>query len=148
MTDLLKEVVVEKKDYFVDDKKFTKYKITVDVDEPVSDLVYYQNIPKCLVAQANNIYFNGKNYHVVEEDPVIAWHFSDVQDKIEMTYDVEGDIDDECVSQIKDFIYSTSMNTNEGFDMSKMILIFTIIFLVIILVIIIQGRSNFSFKNN
>ena len=140
------EVVVEKKSYFVSNKKFTKYKITVDVDDPVSDLVYYQNIPKCLVAQANNIYFNGKNYHVVEEDPVIAWHFSNVQEKIEMTYEVEGEIDEYCASQVKDFIYSTSMNTKGGVDSSRIILISTIIILIIVLVIIIQGRSNVSLR--
>jgi hypothetical protein len=49
----------------------------------------------------SDIDFDYKDYKIIKEDPIIAWHFSDVKDKIDLTYRVKKKIDPDCLKQIK-----------------------------------------------
>ncbi len=142
--DLKKIIQVEKKEYLTTEgKKFTKYKITVDSkNKQIDDLIYYQNIPKCLAEKAENIYFNGKNYNIIEKDPIIAWHFSQVKDKIEITYDIEGTIPESCLDELRDFIYSASMKDKKQINIMSIILPFLIIPVIIFIVIFMQRHEE------
>ena len=104
-----KDIKLEKKELEIEGKLFTKYRITLEKDETLNDFSYYQNIPKCIAEKAENMYFNGKNYNVVEEDPVIAWHFAEVKDDLQLTYEVEGSISDECVNELKEYAFTSSL---------------------------------------
>ena len=110
---LKKSIKVEKKEFEIDNEVYTRYKISIETKNPIHDFAYYQNIPKCLAQRTDNIFFNGKNYQIIETDPIIAWHFTDVIDKIEMTYDVKGAIPDSCLQDLKDFAYSSTLVENK-----------------------------------
>jgi hypothetical protein len=128
---------MEKKEYTMDGKLFTKYKITIDSLTPISNLDYYLDIPKCLAQRTENIHFNGKNYNIIESDPLIMWHFVDVDDKIEFTYEVEGYIPDTCIDELKDFVYSASLGSSNENTSKPFNLLYPILVIILILGIVI-----------
>ncbi len=132
----------EKMVFMKEDKKFTRYRLSMKVEDPVEDFVYYQNVPKCLAQQSQNIYFNGKNYNVIEDDPVIAWRFANVEEDLEITYDVEGTVDKGCLDKLEDFVYSS--NFKEGEYSPVNIAIPSLILIAIILgVVLIKTKFEF-----
>ncbi|MBN2367528.1 thrombospondin type 3 repeat-containing protein [Candidatus Woesearchaeota archaeon] len=141
-----KDIRIEKKEETIAGRLFTRYKITIDSPESIENLAYYQNIPKCLVHEAEQIYFNGKNYDIVEKDPLIAWHFTSVNRSIELTYDVEGNISEECVDQLKDFAFMTKMESNKKQVVSKIILVPVLIVLFVISIVVILKKGKDTAK--
>jgi hypothetical protein len=127
-------------------KTFTKCRITIDTKKPISNFVYLQNIPKCLASKADNIYFNGKNYNILEKDPLIAWHFTDVQTKIELVYEVEGKVTDECMADLKDFAYATGVS--KDISDPRIFLPLLLIPIIGIIIIYIQKKSDKKGKDD
>ena len=66
----------------------------------LTDLAVYIEIPKCLAQHINEVKFANPNYKVIKDDPLIMWHFSNAQDVIDLSYDIEGEIDEECKKQL------------------------------------------------
>ncbi|MFH2019977.1 MAG: thrombospondin type 3 repeat-containing protein [archaeon] len=133
-------IKIEKKEYTKDGKLFTKYKIGFLTDEPLNNLAYYQNIPKCIADKTDNIYFNGKNYNIIEKDPIIAWHFAEVSSDIELTYEVEGSIPDACLEELKGFAYASTVIQPK--KATNIVLPGIILAIVIIAVIMMQNKKN------
>jgi hypothetical protein len=123
-------------------RNFTRYRIIIDAKGPLTNLSYYQTIPKCLAEKAENIYFNGKNYNIIETDPVIAWHFAKVDEKLELSYDVEGDVSQDCMDQIKDFIYAGDYKKRGGIDINKVLLAVFLIPIIVFIVIMSIKRPE------
>ena len=140
--DIKESIKIEKKEFYIDGELYTRYKITIETDNPMHDFSYYQNIPKCLAEKTDNIFFNGKNYQIIEADPIIAWHFTDIEDKVEMTYDVKGSISESCLEDLKDFAYSTS------FEKSKkpfgLILPIAVIIIVVFVFLLFEHHISVS----
>ena len=67
----------------------------------LKDVEYTLFIPKCLTKYLHDIDFQNKNYTIIEEDPVIAWHFVEVQDSVDLSYEIEGQIAPACLEKIK-----------------------------------------------
>ncbi|MEM2138887.1 MAG: thrombospondin type 3 repeat-containing protein, partial [Candidatus Woesearchaeota archaeon] len=137
------KIVIETKEYFLNNKKYTKYKISID-SKDLSNLYYYQNIPKCLAKNAENLYFNGKNYQIIENDPIIAWKFTNIteaNEKLEITYDIEGTINQECLNELKDFIY-TSIDQKEDKNVFYFLIPIILIVVIIIIILFIEKKSN------
>jgi hypothetical protein len=138
--DVKNNIKIESKEHYMDNKLYTKYKITIDTKKSLHDFSYYQHIPKCIAEKTNNIFFKGKNYEIIQTDPIIAWHFSDVNEKIEMTYEVEGIISDECLDTLKDFAYSS--NTIEKEKPNNTINFVLAVISIILLIIIFVYRKK------
>jgi hypothetical protein len=141
-TNLDKNVKIEAKEYLVNGSEFTKYRVTIDSKKPLSGLNYYLNIPKCLAQKSENIFFNGKNYNIIEKDPIISWHFANVQNKVELTFDVEGSLKDACVEDLKEFIYSKNTSSNKTTNPLKIILPLLSIPLIIFFVMYLQAKKK------
>jgi hypothetical protein len=133
-------IKVEKKEYYKGEKLFTKYRITVETETPIKNFVYYQIIPKCLAEKAENIYFNGKNYHIIERDPIIAWQFAEVKNKVEMIYEVEGSVSESCLEELKDLIMASSFNYDplKTRDLKKIVIPILASIILIFLVIFFE----------
>ena len=105
-------------------------------------MVYYQNIPKCMAERSENIYFNGKNYQVMDKDPLIAWHFANVENQVEMTYDIKGDISKECVKEMKDFIYSKNLVEDDNNRLIGIIFPIFVIVMAISITLYLNAKKN------
>jgi hypothetical protein len=84
---------------YQDDK--TQVKNTIESDKYMEDFTYTLFIPKCLTKYLDDLEFDNENYTIIEEDPVIAWHFTEVSNNINLDYEVEGSILPECLEKIK-----------------------------------------------
>jgi len=76
-------------------------KNTINPKNELKDFDYNLYIPKCLTPYLEQIEFENKDYKIIKEDPLIAWHFANVNDKINLNYKVKGQIDESCLEQIK-----------------------------------------------
>ncbi len=67
---------------------------------------YYLYIPKCVLEELGDVTLADlniayKNYEIIKEDPIIAWHFVNVNDRIDLNIDVKGRISEDCLKQIR-----------------------------------------------
>jgi hypothetical protein len=136
--ELKKGIIIESKEYLLGGKTFTRYRITIKSDKQRLNFAYFQNIPKCVALKASNIYFNGKNYNVIEKDPVIAWQFAFVPNEFEITYDIEGSITDSCIEELREFAYASIMQRQR--NPANVILPLLFIPVIIFAVILLQKR--------
>jgi hypothetical protein len=146
--DLKEFITIETKEYMSNGKLFTKYKITIDSKKPINDLDYYLDIPKCLAKRTENMFFNGKNYNIIESDPLIMWHFVDVKDKIEFTYDVEGNVPQDCINELKNFIYTTNLNTEIKVESDTINIVLPILIIISILLFVMYIEKQFHNEND
>ncbi len=79
----------------------TILKNTINPTNELKDFEYNLYIPKCLTPYLDQIEFENKDYTIIKEDPLIAWHFVNVNDRIDLNYEVKGEIDEACLEQIK-----------------------------------------------
>jgi len=60
----------------------------------------FLDIPKCMAEKLNEIAFKNKNYKVISDDPLIVWHFTELSNKIDLSYEISKDIDvEDCEKQ-------------------------------------------------
>jgi hypothetical protein len=77
-------------------------KHTFTPDKPLTDASLYLHIPKCLANYTDDIEWETKYDELILEDPLIAWHFLEVNDRIDLSYKVHGNMpDEECLKKIK-----------------------------------------------
>ncbi len=145
--DIKKHIKIEKKEYLVEGRLFTKYKITIYRTKPISNFTYYQNIPKCLAEKAENIYFKGKNYNIIENDPIIAWHFANIDRETELTYDVEGSISDQCIQKLKDFAYSAFLEQDTQIKNPINIILPFILIIVVISIVLYFHKYTYPIEH-
>jgi cysteine-rich repeat protein len=94
------EVVDQSIDYIYDNDT-TLIKNNIESKQNLQDFEYTLFIPKCLTKYLKDIDFKNDNYTIIEEDPVIAWHFVEVSDSIDLSYEVNGQISYACLEKIK-----------------------------------------------
>ncbi len=82
-------------------KDSTEIKNTISPGNELKDVTYHLEIPKCLSPYLEDIEFENQDYTIIKDDPLIAWHFNDVNDRIDLSYKIEKQIDKECLEQIK-----------------------------------------------
>lgn len=79
----------------------TRISSTLETDKSINGLKYTLYIPKCLSPYLSQIKFDNPNYTIIKEDPIIAWHFVEVKDRIDLNYEVDGRISEQCMEKIK-----------------------------------------------
>ncbi|MBN2422812.1 hypothetical protein JXB41_06285 [Candidatus Woesearchaeota archaeon] len=67
----------------------------------LNDTTLYLEIPKCMAEYVDLIDFHDENFDIIQDDPIIAWHFVEIKDRVDLTYEVEGEIPEWCLEQIK-----------------------------------------------
>ena len=71
-------------------------------DGTLSDASLYLHIPKCLANYTSEIEWETEFDEIILDDPLIAWHFVDIDDRIDLSYKVHGDLpDEECLKKLK-----------------------------------------------
>ncbi|MFC1691015.1 PKD domain-containing protein [Nanoarchaeota archaeon] len=87
------------KSIYEDEK--TKIETQIRPKKAMKDVRVYLEIPKCLAKHIKDIKFNNQKFEVVKDDPIVVWHYAELTDKIDLQYEVEGKIDEDCLKQIK-----------------------------------------------
>ena len=85
--------------YLVGNK--TRITTSINPKNNMTDVSVYLVIPKCLAEHIKDIEFHDKNYEIIQDDPLIVWHFPNLDKKVDLTYEIEGQLSDECKQQIK-----------------------------------------------
>ncbi len=78
----------------------TKIIIRVEPVQELGGISIYEFLPKCLANNINELRLM-KGYEVIESDPLMVWHFDSLEDKREITYEVDKDLSEECKELIK-----------------------------------------------
>ncbi|MFC1723828.1 putative metal-binding motif-containing protein, partial [Nanoarchaeota archaeon] len=86
---LTKDAFTVEKSSVVKDGK-TELKLVVKVLKPMTDVTIYEWIPKTVAQKAEDIEFEIEP-KVIVEDPLIAWHFKELQGEKELKYRVKGE---------------------------------------------------------
>ena len=110
----------------------------------LENFTYNLYIPKCLTEYLDDIDFEYENYEIIKDDPLIAWHFVDVDERIDLSYKVKGKIDSECLAQIQGL--PIAFIPEESNDNKVAFLVFIVIILLVMVGIL--GVSNRSLKEN
>lgn len=79
----------------------TRLKNKISTNDSIKDISYTLFIPKCLANHVNEIDFENKDYTIIEDDPIIAWQFSDTGQDFDIGYTIKGKISEQCLEQIK-----------------------------------------------
>jgi hypothetical protein len=79
---------VKKSSQIKDGRTFVKLEIIPIQD--LFDVTVYEEIPKELAGSTDDIVFNIAP-RVVRKDPLVAWHFAEVKERIDLSYEIEGE---------------------------------------------------------
>ena len=139
------EVVNQSIDYSYTETK-TVVKNNIVPEKNLHELEYTLFIPKCLTTYLDDIKFENQNYTIIKEDPVIAWHFVDVEDRIDLGYTVNRKIDPECLEKIKGLpiakVIGGDLDKEDQYGAPKMIITSLVILLGVSLVVYYQKKPR------
>jgi hypothetical protein len=97
--DLTQEITVNR------DKNQTEFKITIDYNESeavIGDVYIYTEIPKCLIEIIKEELIESEyEFEIINEDPLIAWHFDSILDVETINYNIKAVADEDCANQAK-----------------------------------------------
>jgi len=82
------------------DGERTTFHLRLVPDQSLRGVGVPVEIPKCLAAHVRDLELSGE-YRVVRDDPLIVWNFDRLDQPADITFSVEGDIDEECKQQLR-----------------------------------------------
>lgn len=69
--------------------------IKINPDKVMYNVTIIEEIPKDLAFNVSEIEFENDNYEVIEDDPVLMWHFEELREDVEINYKVKGEVNEE-----------------------------------------------------
>ncbi|MBW3020047.1 hypothetical protein KY334_02015, partial [Candidatus Woesearchaeota archaeon] len=108
--------------------------VIVKAEEDLIDFEYYQRIPKCMALLASLIKFKNENYTVVEDDPLVVWHFAEVKKgtELDFSFEILGEVSPDCYNLMKDIFYEEKFSPiNWTGVISGLLVLSTISFIVV-----------------
>lgn len=78
----------------------THVEARIETDNELGELDVYMKIPKCMAEKLNELVFYDDNFKIIAEDPLIMWHFAEVTEDIDISYEVLKEIERECEEQL------------------------------------------------
>jgi len=78
----------------------TRVSVTIVPKKPLYNLSIYEKIPKEIAAAVGDITFHASNYEVLESDPLIVWHFEELNEPATTSYSVEKQLAEEDTAAI------------------------------------------------
>jgi len=82
-------IEIRKSSYLDKVEQSTKINLTIIPSRVLYNFSVYENIPKCLAEKIDEIVFREGNYTILNADPLIAWHFIEVTDRIDLSYELK-----------------------------------------------------------
>ncbi|MCM2325793.1 MAG: MopE-related protein [Candidatus Woesearchaeota archaeon] len=62
---------------------------------------FYLNIPKCLTPYLDDLEFELEPDEIINPDPLVAWHFATVNERVDLSYKIKKKIDEKCLKEIQ-----------------------------------------------
>ena len=97
----------------------TLLKNKISTNNSIKDMEYTLFIPKCLANHIDEIEFENKEYTIIEDDPIIAWHFADSGKDINIDYKIKGRISEQCLAQVKGLPIANLIDLTEKTNIFK-----------------------------
>jgi len=95
------------RDIEVEDGK-TKVNITLDPKNVLYNVSFYEQIPKCMILflkwgliNESDIAFSNMDFEIVQEDPVIMWHFDVIDKPTHLSYELNKEVLEDCLKLLK-----------------------------------------------
>jgi len=102
--DIQRTVAIDK------EAKTTTVTLSITPKQPLKDVAIYEGIPKCLSEYLSQVVFSNNEFEIIEEDPLIMWTFSHINEKSKLSYIVGKAVSKECTDLLVGFgIASPSM---------------------------------------
>ncbi len=96
------EVHISAEEFQKDGETYTKITTTLVPKQKLTDVDLYQEIPKCLAKHIDELNIpNRERLKIINPDPLIVWHFDEIEEEVDLTFDVKGILDPDCIEQIK-----------------------------------------------
>lgn len=86
------------------DKGKTQIETKLSPKNKLEGVNVYLKIPKCAAEHVNQIKFKNKNFKVIADDPLIMWQFEKADEEILLSYELEKELDDDCLKELKAMI--------------------------------------------
>ncbi|MFP4401155.1 MAG: hypothetical protein ACLFPQ_04710, partial [Candidatus Woesearchaeota archaeon] len=93
--------VTKTEQYYSVENEETLLSTKIVPDNELKDVEVYIEFPKCAAEYVDEIEFENENYKIVKDDPLVMWHFSEVNEDVELEYKVKKPLDADCVAQLK-----------------------------------------------
>lgn len=77
------------------------YTTNIEPKKDLKDVKVYLKIPKCLAEHLSEIEFDRKDYEIIEEDPLIAWSFDEINTPLALKFKTLKEVDKDCWEQIQ-----------------------------------------------
>ncbi|GEM_PF-4396342 len=128
--------------------KFTKDGVTfstvttsIKPKKGLKNVSYYQEIPKCLAQHIDELEFKNKDLlKVVNPDPLIMWRFDDIQSDVDLSFNVRGVIDEDCIRQIKDLALAEALGLDLKEDKTPKLLLTLLVLPIIAIIFLYFSR--------
>lgn len=100
-----REVINLTQSYYINNvTNQTTFVIDIDFDRSKSlvNVSIYQEIPKCLIEiiTAELVHSQNRMFEILNEDPLIVWHFDNLIDAEQIQYTINAIADEDCTNQI------------------------------------------------
>ncbi|MFC1741244.1 putative metal-binding motif-containing protein [Nanoarchaeota archaeon] len=134
-------VNVKKRSVIMDGR--TRIHVEIVPTQDLKQFTVYEYIPKFIAESAADIQFSVQP-EIIQDDPLVAWHFDELKEKADLYYEVEGGIEDahEKTSTLTIAEETTPRKRPWYFDLIPLISIPILGFLFIILVQIAHRRKT------
>lgn len=80
----------------------TKVTIEIVPKTPLEDVSLYELIPKCFVNFIEQVAFD-EEYEVIKSDPLVVWHFANLEETTVLGYEAAPEVDAECAELFVSF---------------------------------------------
>jgi len=80
----------------VEENGKTKIILNIEPGKKLYNFTVYEEIPKCLAQRINEILATNQNFTIIEDDPLIAWHFAELDSNVDLFYEVGKLTDFDC----------------------------------------------------
>ena len=77
----------------------TKFRLNLQPSKSLTGVTIPIDIPKCMAQYASELDLQG-NYEIIQDDPLIAWHFDTLDQATEIQFTVPKDVDEDCKAQL------------------------------------------------
>ncbi|MCM2325574.1 MAG: MopE-related protein [Candidatus Woesearchaeota archaeon] len=115
---------------------------TITPKENMSNMEFRLYIPKECANDVKDVDFYSKNYTVINEDPIVAWHFNSVDEQIDLSYKLKGVIDDTCLEKIKGLPIEKLIKEKKKFNIKNLLLPLGLIILASVIPFALNRRAD------
>ncbi|MFH1071835.1 MAG: MopE-related protein, partial [Nanoarchaeota archaeon] len=137
-----KDFVRLRKSSVVSDGK-TKIRLVFVPIRTLYNFTVFEYIPKTIASSSGDVVFSVEP-DIIQSDPLVAWHFAEVDGKLEISYEVNGEFDDasEKTATISFAESSAELKNPWYFDFLPVLIIPVLGLVFIVLVEVVRKRDK------